>query len=197
MPPVEVLPASHVAKWSVSTDDDKVILSFESGPGIEPDASMEEAVLAQNGKMLDARSGVCLLIAVYVPALKLGAVIHLNRNGHLWPEQEKLIRAVFTRFPQLCDAPYVGFVSNKAVEEESPDMAIQAKELIRSLASTDRIEDVWVNSIDHPDCDRELLEPELLEMECPMSVEVCLGTAAGKLLILDDYGKPETIDLTT
>jgi hypothetical protein len=191
------LPPNVVAKWSASTDKGEVVLSFESGPDVEPDASMEEAVLAQNGKRLDARSGVCLLVAVYVPALKLGAVIHLNRNEDLWPEQEALIRGVFTRFPQICDAPYVGFVSNKAVEAETPDMASQAKELVRTLAPTARIEDVWVNSFDHPDWDRELLEPELLAMESPMSVEVHLGTAVGKLLILDDYGKERTIDLTT
>lgn len=189
-----ILPRDQVAKWSAPTDEGNVPC-FEVGPNVEPDASMDEAVLSQNGTRLDARSGVCLLIAVYVPALKLGAVIHLNRNEYLWSEQRELIRDVFTRFPQLSDVPYVGFVSNKDVEAESPDMVAQAKELILSLASTARIEEVWVNSIDHPDCDRELLEPEVLAMDCPMSVEVCLGTSAGKLLILDDYGETQTIDL--
>lgn len=192
-----ILPPKHVAKCSAATDDGKVVLAFESGPDVEPDASMEEAVIAQNGARIDARSGVCLLIAVYVAKLKLGAVIHLNRNPSLWPDQQALIQDVFTRFPQLCEAPYVGFVSNKDVEAAQPDMATEAKELVRTLAPTARIEDLWVNSFDHPDWDRELLEPELLALKLPMSVEVCLGTAVGKLLILDDYGKEQTIDLMT
>lgn len=195
MIPIDGLPARCIARWSARRDEPP---AYECAPCVPPeatDASMDEAVFAQNGTRIDARSGVCLLIAVYVPGLKLGGVIHLNRNKFLWPEQRELIQAIFTRFPQLGDHPRVAFVSSKDVEAEQSDMALQAKNLIRELAPTARIEDLWVNSLGHPDCNREALELELLAMELPMSVEICLGTACGKLLILDDYGLSRTIDL--
>jgi hypothetical protein len=191
------LPPNHVAKWSApSAHHEDKAPPYDCGPHVSHEASMDQAVLAQNGRGLEARSGVCLLIAVYAAAPKMGALIHLWRNDDLWAEQEDLIRSVFTRFPQICNHPYVGFVSNKKVEAEQPGMAAQAKELVRTLAPTARIEDVWVHSPDHPDVDPELVDPAVAAMGCEMSVEVCLGTAKGQLLVDDDFGAMRTIDLT-
>ncbi|MFL5329225.1 MAG: hypothetical protein ACJ8C4_09935 [Gemmataceae bacterium] len=191
-----VMQRDWVAKWSAhNAHHTETAPAYACGAHVSPKASMDQAVLAQNSKRLDARSGVCLLIVVYVPVERLGAIIHLWRNDELWPEQQELIRNVFTQFPQLCKHPYVGFVSNKKVERQQPRPAIQAKELVRSLAPTANIENLWVNSPDHPDFEPESLEAELLALKCPMSVEVCLATCTGKLLIADDYGEPRIIEL--
>jgi len=191
-----ILPPDHVAKWSAPTahHDDKSP-PFACGPHVSNRASMDQAVLAQNGKILEAASGVCLLIVVYLAKLKLGAVIHLWRNHELWTEQQDLIRNVFTQFPQLSGNSYVGFVSNQNIEAELPELATAAKVLIRTLAPDARIEDVWVNSYDHPDVDPQEVDPDLIEMEYQMSVDVALGTAAGTLIIFDDFGETATIDL--
>ena len=76
-----VLPPRHIAKWSTPTThrDDPSPL-YDCGPHVLHEASMDQAVVTQDGRMLEARSGVCLLIAVYVSKLKLGAVIHLWRG---------------------------------------------------------------------------------------------------------------------
>lgn len=151
---------------------------------------MDQAVLAQNGAVLEARSRICLLIAVYAPKTKTGAVIHLWREDALEPPQAALIRSVFTDFPAICDAPNVGFVSSLEVNNSHPAQLAQAKELVRALAPTANLRDILVVSKKSPDVDREMTD-SIHEI----SVEIFLGTYNGTLFVQDDFGEDQTINL--
>jgi hypothetical protein len=151
---------------------------------------MDQAGLAQNGPVLIARSGSCLLMPIYAAFSKIGALIHLWRNEYLWDEQRSLIRDVFVRFPELSDRPTVGLVSSPKLRDENQLQLEQAHALILSLAPIARFVEILVGS--EP---QEHTDPELHDLE--MSVELLIGTYCGKVVVDDDYGKLQEFDWST
>jgi hypothetical protein len=182
----------EVARWSAPTAHEKGDPPYECGPCVARDAGMDQAVLAQNGPVLEARSGICLLIPVYAPKTKIGAVIHLWRNGSMYPPQAELIRRVFTDFPELCDEPNVGFVSSQEINDANPVQLVQAKELVRSLAPTARLRDILVVAKESLDVDWEKTDSFH-----EISVEISLGTRHGQLLVQDDFGEDQTFNMNS
>ncbi len=186
-----VLPPSHVARWSATSSNETDAPPFEVGRKLSPRAGMDQAVLGQDGPRLEAVSGICLLIAIYVPPTKLGAIVHLWREDSLWHTQADLIHRVFNQYPAMTEATFAGFVSSLEVMQRHPVQLSEAKELISSLAPNAAITDLIVESSSHPNAD-----PELVKRGFEMSVELYLGTWAAKLLIQDDYGTDQEIDLS-
>jgi hypothetical protein len=63
-----------------------------------------QAMLGQRGPTLEARSGSCLIIAIYTPRHGAGLLIHLGRDADLSDEGADLIRKPFEEYPQLAEA---------------------------------------------------------------------------------------------
>src|SRR6516162_6020265 len=153
------LPPNVVAKWVAPTSNEKNRPAYECGPcstETKYQVGMDQAGLAQNGPVLIARSGSCLLMPIYAAFSKIGALIHLWRNEYLWDEQRSLIRDVFVRFPELSDRPTVGLVSSPKLRDENQLQLEQAHALILSLAPIARFVEILVGSEPQEHTDPEL-----------------------------------------
>ena len=124
---------NEIAKWSAPSTWFDGEQEFDLGPLVNHAASMQQAVLGKDGPTLDAASGVCLLIPIYIPAHKLGLLIHLHREADLDEESSDLIRQPFEKFTALRENPYVGFVSTKALSRKYARQITEGAELSRRL----------------------------------------------------------------
>jgi hypothetical protein len=178
--------SDDLARWSAPSILHDGYEEFEFGYGIEPKASMLQAAMGQDGPELEATSGICLLIPIYVRRHKVGLLIHLWRDEQLSDEGAELIRKPFEKFPELADGPIVGFVSSEKVRAEFPDQIKAARELIKTFAPSARFHDI----------DAETSEGKTFSDAGagPMSLEVSLHTKTGELKVWDDYGSYKLIE---
>lgn len=151
---------------------------FELKYGPHAKVSMMQAMLGQNGPILEAGSGNCLLIVVYVQKLDAGLLIHLWRDEDLSEEAADVIRKPFEKYPQLCDEPIVGFVSSPSVIEMFPNQIPHSQALISSITRNARFHNIQAAE----------------DSEGWMGVTVFLDTSKGKLHIEDDNGPNSVID---
>ena len=151
---------------------------FENSYGTHAKASMMQAVMGQNGPTLEAESGSCLLIPIYVLKHKLGLLIHLWRDQDLSKESRDLIRKPFEKYAELLVKPIVGFVSSETMRQLYPGQIPEARKLLTTLSRTARFHDITA------------AENRLAEM----GIGVSLNTYSGKLHVHDDYGEDTIID---
>ncbi len=116
MEAVNLLP-DDVAKWSDSSSDESGAGPYDFGYEVNPKAHTMQTVLGQNGPTLYASSGICLLIAIYAPGNRIGAIVHLAREHKLSQEAAELIEKPFTQFPDLQAAPSIAFISSNPVRQ--------------------------------------------------------------------------------
>lgn len=170
-----------IPAWSGHSTSRNGNTEFELKYGEHEKVSMMQAMLGQNGPILEAGSGNCLLIVVYVQKLDAGLLIHLWRDDDLSEEAADLIRKPFEKYPQLCEEPIVGFVSCPSVIEMFPGQIPQSQGLIDSITRNARFHNI--NAAE--------------DSEGGMGVSVFLNTATGKLIIQDDNGADSVIDYRT
>jgi hypothetical protein len=179
-----VLKPNEVVKWAVDTNTPDGV-SFDLGSDVEPHASMDEAVMGQNGPTLSGGASCCLLMPIYVVEHRLGLLIHLGWQDALNEDGAALIRQPFLRYTELAERPSIRVVFSEALHTTYPDQIDEARLFIMELLPTATVRDVIVSS------------PPAREMEGNlMGVEVRLNTRSGRLRIRDDYGRPQTINLS-
>ncbi len=152
-------------------------VEYELKLGEHEKVSMMQAMLGQGGPTLEARSGVCLVIAVYVPRHEAGLLIHLWREEELSHEAADLIRKPFERFRQLADSPTIWMLTSSRLNATYPNQMDQAKAVIRQLAPTAQFREIVVT-----------------DKEDEISVDVELHTQKGELAVNDDFGTDVVID---
>lgn len=179
------LKTGDVAIWRGEDAADSGEELFECGYGLSTRAGTNEAVMGQNGPLLEARSGVCLVIPIYVPRHRLGLIVNLSREEQLFLGEAKLISQPFEQFGQLKVAPIVCFVSSPSVRDEYLQQIAEARDEILSVAPTATFREILVGEAGNS-----------AGWDERMGVAVFLDTATGRVTVEDDYGDRQQIDLT-
>lgn len=151
--------------------------AYELKWGTHEFVSMMQAMLGQNGPILEAGSGNCLVIAIYIPIHQAGLLIHLWRDLTLSTEAADLISEPLKKFSQLTHDPLVVMLTSNALNQTYSTQMDQAKQLIHSLAPGARFHDVLAT-----------------HRGSKISVSLILETSQALLRVEDDYGKDSFVD---
>lgn len=172
--------SDDLAVWSGRSLQHDGYEQFAFGFGYSPEAEMQQAVMAQNGQVLSARSGICLVIPVYVAKHRLGLLVHLARELSLSEEAAWLITAPFDAFAELRENPVVGFVSSVAAAQDCGAQIFSARELIAARSPKVVFRDIITASGKNDD----------------MHVDVFVDTKNGQVHAFDDYGTDQLLDFS-
>ncbi len=185
-----ILAPDEIARWSSPECHAAGVEPYKCGYCFDPHVHPAQSAVAQNGVVLSASSGICLIIVGYAERAKLGLLVHLNRDDMLSECDADLISNPFAMFPQLAEGLIVQFVSSEEVWRQHPEQLRQAKERIVSTAPRAILHDLLVGGrrLAHSD------EDVIGDMP-PMSVDVFLDTTSGILEVIDEYGPPRHVPL--
>lgn len=160
----------EIPAWSGESTRHDGFPEYELKIGLHSEVSMMQAMVGQDGPILEAHSGNCLVIAAYSVEHRAGLLMHLWREENLDEEASNLITKPFQEFQELCENVIVHFLSSERYDAECPNQMLQAKKLIAGLAPSSTIHVVNVEDRDG---------------EFEATVE--LRTAEAKLVIHDDF----------
>lgn len=174
-----ILEPDDVCRWTAPDSDDCGCEPFEWGPTVTPQASRGQIVMGQNGPVLEAASGNCLLVPVFLARGRIGLLIHLGRDESLGDADAAFVRKAFGKFPQLKESPRIGFISSAEIRAVYGRQIEQLQEVFRDCTHSPRFEEFQVGCAE--------------DEEGAMSVEVYLDTGRAELTIEDDFAEPQVI----